>query len=243
MSPKTKQKSCTSTWLVHSDSPCRGTCITCGTCTCFASPIHDRGNSMNNLPKIKFCVVGGHLPSFATDGSAGLDCYTKTEVTVTPKEAVMVSLGFKVAIPEGYVGLLVPRSSTTKKFNIELDNTVGIIDSDFRGEVHARIRINSPTLEKARPITMDWKRDDSIIVPADAKICQLVIVPVLTASNSIGVAVTPNEFAELDTERGKGGWGSTDIETCDHHWNYSDANNVFICSHCGATLEQQSDQL
>ena len=95
-------------------------------------------------------------------------------------------LGFAMAIPAGYVGLMVPRSSTGSK-GLALANTMGVIDAGYRGEVVAKL-VN-------RGInTLNFQAGDRIL--------QLLLMPV-----SVATAV---EVAELDeTVRGKGGFGST----------------------------------
>ena len=107
--------------------------------------------------------------------------------------------GLAVEIPQGYVGLLFPRSSITKR-ELMLKNSVGVIDSAYRGEVMCRFH----------PTSIDYDYDDddnSTITPTDdynvgERVCQLIIIE--------KPAVTVVEFEELsDTERGTGGFGSS----------------------------------
>lgn len=106
------------------------------------------------------------------------------EVTDSP---VMVKLGFAAAIPPGYVGLLFPRSSVGAKHGVELNNTCGVIDSDYRGEWMASIRTKSGIL-------FSWK--------AGERVLQCVVVACLD--------VKPQLVEDLDeTKRGEGGFGST----------------------------------
>jgi dUTP pyrophosphatase len=96
-------------------------------------------------------------------------------------------LGFAAAIPEGFVALLLPRSGTGAKFGLELNNTCGVIDSDYRGEWKAALRTKD-----GRPFR--WEADDRLL--------QALIVPVAT--------VDLVQVEDLDeTERGEGGFGST----------------------------------
>lgn len=128
----------------------------------------------------------GTKPKLATPGAAGADLFTKEAVTLTPCEKKLVSLGVKVSIPAGYVGLLVARSSLHKQ-GLILSNSVGVIDSDFRGEIHAALE-NIGT--------------NTAVVPAGSRLCQLVLVP--------APAVEYVEVGELDaTTRNDGGFGST----------------------------------
>ena len=88
--------------------------------------------------KVKRLNQEAKLPTYATDGSNGLD-FTATAVVITP-DYIEVRTGICMEIPEGYVGLLFPRSSITKT-NMMLGNSVGVIDSDYRGEISFRFKI------------------------------------------------------------------------------------------------------
>ena len=127
------------------------------------------------------------IPTQATEGSAGYDLTLaeKLDRDVKGLGVRMAHFGVAVAIPEGYVGLLVSRSSLQKK-GFSQANCVGIIDSDYRGELMAPY-IGPPNshLDKGR------------------RIAQLVVVPYL-----MGPAVEVDELSE--TSRGPGAFGSTD---------------------------------
>lgn len=102
-------------------------------------------------------------------------------------ESQMVGLGFAAAIPPNHIGLLLPRSSTGAKHGVELNNTCGVIDSDYRGEWRAAIKTKS-----GKPFT--WE--------AGERILQFMIVPIAD--------VTLELVTTLDqTARGNGGFGST----------------------------------
>jgi dUTP pyrophosphatase len=125
-------------------------------------------------------------PSYGTPGSAGLDLRTVAEVKIFPGEQRLIRLGWAFEIPEGHVGLLFVRSSLGA-LGFTLANSVGVIDSDYRGEVSALIRSF-----RADPYTFTKHQ----------KIVQLLIVPFSL--------VTIDEVNDLsETERGEGGWGST----------------------------------
>lgn len=128
-------------------------------------------------------------PSYAKPGDAGFDLSLNiTEsVTLQPDQTTKVGFGIAMEIPEGYFGLVVPRSSLAKR-NLMLCNTVGIIDSGYRGEILAFIR-NVGTTEET-------------LNPAD-RLFQLALIPV------IQVAFNPVEQLS-ETARGEGGFGSTD---------------------------------
>lgn len=102
----------------------------------------------------------------------------------------MVKLGFAAAIPPGYVGLLFPRSGVGAKHGVELNNTCGVIDADYRGEWMASIRTKSGN-------TFTWQAGERVI--------QCVVVPVLDLQ-----LVQVDDLD--DTSRGQGGFGSTGKE-------------------------------
>lgn len=127
------------------------------------------------------------MPSYATQGAAGMDVLAAEDVTLASGGRHAVASGFSVAIPEGYEIQVRPRSGLALKHGITVPNTPGTIDSDYRGELKV-IVINHGT--EPFPI----HRGD--------RIAQLVLAPVTLAEWQ--------EVAELDeTERGTGGFGST----------------------------------
>lgn len=121
-------------------------------------------------------------PSYAKDGDAGLDL-TATHMTFE-ENFIEYGTGIAVEIPEGYVGLVFPRSSVSKKENFYLKNSVGVIDSGYRGEIKLRFNISEEHYG------------------AGEKIGQLIILPYPT--------IQLEEVEELSsTDRGQGGFGST----------------------------------
>lgn len=124
------------------------------------------------------------IPKRGTDGAAGFDL---TAVILNVKETTLkYDTGIAVEIPPGYVGLLFPRSSVCKT-GLSLANSVGVIDSDYRGSI-------SFVFYKDVPCIAPY-------LPGD-RIGQLVIVPIPEVD-----FVEVEELSE--TERGKGGYGST----------------------------------
>lgn len=126
------------------------------------------------------------IPSYSKPGDAGLDL-TATSQLHNDTYQVSYGTGLAVEIPEGYVGLIYPRSSIRNK-QITLSNSVGVIDSGYRGEIQF-------TFNKTNGFySLKYEIGD--------RIGQLVIVPYPT--------ILPVESEELsDTERGEGGFGST----------------------------------
>ena len=141
--------------------------------------------SQNKL-KVQFkkLYVDAVKPSYAKDGDAGLDL-TATHMT-WEENFIEYGTGIAVEIPEGYVGLVFPRSSVSKRENFYLKNSVGVIDSGYRGEI--KLRFNKSEEHYG----------------AGEKIGQLIILPYPT--------IYLEEVNELSsTDRGQGGFGSTGI--------------------------------
>ena len=139
--------------------------------------------------KIKKLNDRAVLPRYATEGSAGMDLVALLDepLRLSPMERALIPTGLGVAIPKGYVGLLFPRSSVGVKMGVGKPNSVGVIDSDYRGEI----------LVSAINYT-----DGDVEISDGMRVSQMVIVPVMQAEVV--------EVGELDeTERGEGGFGST----------------------------------
>ena len=130
------------------------------------------------------------LPDHATDGSAGVDlraCLDQALV-VKPGETHLIGTGISIHIGNpGYAAMLLPRSGLGHKHGIVLGNLVGLIDSDYQGELKVSC----------------WNRGDTeFTVKPGERICQMIIVPVVQAEYEI-----VKEFDESD--RGDGGFGHT----------------------------------
>jgi dUTP pyrophosphatase len=127
------------------------------------------------------------IPVAAHTGDAGVDLCARTDVTLAPGERSLVPTGLAVAIPDGYVGLVTPRSGLAVRHGIGVVNAPGVIDSGYRGEIQV-ILVN----HGQQPVTLG--RGD--------RIAQLVVV-----------AHGAPEMTEVDTlpgsERGEGGFGSS----------------------------------
>ena len=130
-------------------------------------------------------------PEYATPGSAGVDlrvCYLpKDGISIRPGSQFMFSTGIAIHIKDpGYAGMIIPRSSLGKK-GIVLGNLVGLIDSDYQGEI----------------LVLLWNRGHEVVkIERMDRIAQLVIVPVVQAQFEI-----VQEFEQ--SQRGTGGFGST----------------------------------
>lgn len=128
------------------------------------------------------------IPQYAHKTDAGADVFAVEEVTLKPHETALVKTGIAVAIPVGYEIQVRPRSGLSLKTNLRVANAPGTIDSDYRGEVCV-IMTNTGNL--------------SYTINKGDKIAQLVIAPVPMID-----WITVEELSP--TERGEGGFGSTD---------------------------------
>lgn len=127
------------------------------------------------------------LPAYAREGDAGLDLLAAETVTLAPAGRQLVPTGLRVAIPEGYAGLVLPRSGLALRSGVAVLNAPGLIDSGYRGEIGVLL-INHGTA--------------AVTLGRGERIAQLVIQPVARA--------TLVEVRELEeSQRGAGGFGST----------------------------------
>jgi dUTP pyrophosphatase len=127
-------------------------------------------------------------PSRANDGDAGYDLYAVESARLDPGERASVGTGIAMAIPEGWAGLVLPRSGLAAKHGITIPNAPGLIDSGYRGELRVLLLNTDP-------------REAFEVAPGD-RIAQLVLVrhetPELTEVGSLE-----------ETERGAAGFGSS----------------------------------
>lgn len=144
--------------------------------------------------KIKRLRSGAHIPGRATDGAAGMDlraCCDGEGITLAPLQRALVPTGIAIELPGNqYVALLFARSGLALREGLAMANGVGVIDSDYRGE------ISVPVVNLS---------DAPLHIVNGERIAQLVVMPVALP-----------EMIEMDilsdTERGSGGFGSTGVE-------------------------------
>lgn len=129
------------------------------------------------------------IPTYGSDFSAGADLYAclEKELIIASGETVFVHTGVAIEIPVGYAGLIYARSGLASKRGLAPANKVGVIDSDYRGEVMVALHNHSSS--------------EQVVAPGE-RIAQLVITPYLKA-----VFCECDELSE--TVRGEGGFGST----------------------------------
>ena len=139
--------------------------------------------------KIKYLSENAVCPEYSTDGSLGMDLSAALDKPLTIKagERALIPLGFAIQIPEGWGAFVFPRSGLSFKKGITMANCVGVIDTDYTGEV------------KVSAINLSDK--DYTVNPGD-RVAQLVFLPVEKA-----IFIQAESLD--DTERGAGGFGST----------------------------------
>ena len=139
--------------------------------------------------KIKKLDEKAIIPTYGTEYSAGADLYAllDEDLEIKPGETVMIGTGLAMAIPTGYAGLIYARSSLGSKKGLAPANKVGVIDSDYRGEIKV------PLFNQSK---------ETQIITKNERIAQIIFTPYLK--------VNFQETNELDdTNRGTGGFGST----------------------------------
>jgi dUTP pyrophosphatase len=130
----------------------------------------------------------GAAPHYAHPGDAGADLVATDAVVLQPGARATVGTGVAIALPEGYVAFVVPRSGLAAKHGITIVNSPGTVDAGYRGE----IRVTLLNTDQAEPYT----------VAAGDRIAQLIVMPVSRA-RFIPVERLPG------SDRGEGGFGST----------------------------------
>lgn len=142
-----------------------------------------------NPVRVKRVLEGAKLPTYGSACAAGADLYACLEETVTiqPGETVFIPTGIALEVPQGCAGLIYARSSMGAKRGLAPANKVGVIDSDYRGQVMVALHNHSALPQTVEP---------------QERIAQLLITPVFTPG-----FVETEELS--DTQRGAGGFGST----------------------------------
>ena len=135
-------------------------------------------------------MIKDHLPDYGSIGSAGLDlrACVDNEITIKPGETALIPTGFAMFLKNpDYAACILPRSGLGHKHGIVLGNLVGLIDSDYQGEL----------------MVSCWNRsNENFIIKSLDRIAQMIIVPVIQANLNV-----VKDFEA--TDRGSGGFGST----------------------------------
>ena len=139
--------------------------------------------------KIKLIRASSKLPTYGSSSAAGADIYADIEndIEILPHQTAMIPSGFAIESPDGYAGFVYPRSGMASKRGLASANKVGVIDSDYRGEVIVALHNHS---------------DSPATVSPGERVAQLIIAPVFTPGFEVCDELS-------DTSRGEGGFGST----------------------------------
>jgi len=133
----------------------------------------------------------GDVPRFAHPGDGGVDLPSAVDLSVDPGERAVVPTGVSIALPAGYMALVLPRSGLAAKHGITLVNSPGLIDSGYRGEVSV--------------VVLNTDKGEQFRISAGDRIAQLVVLPV-TAWHAVAVETLPG------SHRGVDGFGSTGVK-------------------------------
>lgn len=140
-------------------------------------------------------IIASHVPVYAHPGDAGADLVSTEAVRLEPGQRALVGTGVRIALPEGYVAFVVPRSGLAAKHGITIVNAPGTVDAGYRGEIKVSL-LNTDATE-------------AYDIAAGDRIAQIVIMPVPQAR-----FITVDELP--DSTRGEGGFGSTGYQTGKH---------------------------
>lgn len=161
-------------------------------------PCNERNTHLSEHIKVRISRTNPEttdlpLPTYATDGSAGMDLFAavEAELTLHPSETVLVSTGYSIQLPEGFEAQVRPRSGLAIKHQIGILNSPGTIDSDYRGEI--------------KVILSNFGKEPFVVRRGD-RIAQMIIQRY--------VRVEWEEVKSLDeTARGGGGFGHTGVSS------------------------------
>jgi dUTP pyrophosphatase len=133
-------------------------------------------------------IIAPDVPAYAHPGDAGADLISTEALRLEPGQRALVGTGVHIALPEGYVAFVVPRSGLATKHGITIVNSPGTVDAGYRGEIRATL--------------LNTDRENAYDIGVGDRIAQLIVMPVSRA-NFIPVQELP------ESVRGAGGFGST----------------------------------
>jgi dUTP pyrophosphatase len=137
---------------------------------------------------IEVLIASGQVPIYAHPGDAGADLHAAEAMEIGPGQRATVGTGVSIALPDGYVAFVVPRSGLASKHGITIVNSPGTVDAGYRGEIRVTL-LNTDTIEAYSIVVGD-------------RIAQLIVQPVVRAM-FIPVQYLPG------SQRGEAGFGST----------------------------------
>jgi dUTP pyrophosphatase len=144
------------------------------------------------IESVDVLIIAPELPVYSHPGDAGADLKSTDAVTLAPGERAVIGTGVSIALPDGYVAFVVPRSGLAAKHGITVVNAPGTVDAGYRGEI------------KVTLLNTDQSNAYSI-APGD-RIAQMIVQPVSRA-RFVPVDTLPGSL------RGNGGFGSTGYNT------------------------------
>jgi dUTP pyrophosphatase len=140
------------------------------------------------VDSVEVLISAAHVPSYAHPGDAGADLLSTDELVLEPGQRATIGTGVSIALPDGYVAFVVPRSGLAMKHGITVVNSPGTVDAGYRGEIRVTL--------------LNTDSNQSYAVAVGDRIAQLIVMPVSRA-HFIPVETLPG------SHRGTGGFGST----------------------------------
>lgn len=139
---------------------------------------------------VQVLIASGEIPAYAHPGDAGADLHAAEALTIPPGRRATVGTGVSIALPDGYVAFVVPRSGLAAKRGITIVNSPGTVDAGYRGELRVTL--------------LNTDLDEPFDIEVGDRIAQLIVMPVSRAE-FIPVERLPG------SHRGEGGFGSTGV--------------------------------
>lgn len=164
------------------------------------------------IPFVK-CHPNAKMPEYAHPDDSGMDVYAVDDYVIHPGETKLIPTGIKVAVPNGYEIQIRPKSGRALKTKMRIANSIGTVDAGFRGELQVIIENIEPPIkditydfdDNGRPIITSILRGSDMTIGKGEKFAQLVLMEVPKA------VLFQVENLD-DTERGNGGFGSTNLK-------------------------------
>lgn len=164
------------------------------------------------IPFVK-CHPNAKMPEYAHPDDSGMDVYAVDDYVIHPGETKLIPTGIKVAVPNGYEIQIRPKSGRALKTKMRIANSIGTVDAGFRGELQVIIENIEPPIkditydfdDNGRPIITSILRGSDMTIGKGEKFAQLVLM-------EVPKAVLFQVENLYDTERGNGGFGSTNLK-------------------------------
>lgn len=137
-------------------------------------------------------IIAAQVPAYAHPGDAGVDLVSTEALRLEPGQRALVGTGVRIALPDGYVAFVVPRSGLAARHGITIVNSPGTVDAGYRGEIKVSL--------------LNTDASQAYDVAVGDRIAQVIIMPVPRV-RFVAVDELP------DSARGEGGFGSTGYQT------------------------------